>query len=87
MIPEIIYGLCAATSALCAGMLWRAYARTKLRLLFWCSLGFIGLFANNLLLFADRIVLPAVDLSTARIVPGVLGVAVLCFGLIWDADR
>ncbi len=87
MIAETVYGLCAATSALCAVLLWRAYARSKVHLLFWCSLGFIGLCANNILLFADRILLPALDLSIVRIVPGLLGLAVLCFGLIWATER
>lgn len=87
MIGEIVYALCAATSAACAVMLWRAYARTKHRLLLWCGLGFAGLFLNNAALFADKILLPTIDLSAIRLIPAVLGLALLCYGLIWDADR
>ncbi|HZO93200.1 MAG TPA: DUF5985 family protein [Candidatus Baltobacteraceae bacterium] len=87
MIGEIVYGLCALTSATCVLLLWRGFTRTRLRLLLWCSLGFVGLFLNNVLLFADKILLPAVDLSAVRIVPGIIGVSLVCYGLIWDADR
>jgi len=86
MIGEIVYALCGLTSATCAVLLWRAYGRTHLRFLLWCGLGFAGLFLNNVMLFADKVLLPATDLSAARLVPAVFGLAVLCYGLIWDAD-
>ena len=34
-MAEAIYVLCALTSALCAVLLLRAFARTRVRLLFW----------------------------------------------------
>ena len=87
MIAEIVYASCAFTSAVCAVLLWRAHARTRLRFLFWCSLGFAGLFVNNGLLFVDKIVVPSTDLSVPRLIAAAAGLAILCYGLIWDADR
>lgn len=87
MIAEIVYALCSLTSGACAILLGRMAMQTKQRLLIWSSLGFAGLFLNNILLFVDEIVLPNVDLSVVRIVPAALGLMVLCFGLIWDAER
>ena len=87
MIAEVIYLACALTSAGCAILLWRAYAKSKVSLLFWCALGFAGLAANNALLVLDKIVLTSIDLSVVRLIPAVLGFAVICFGLIWKGDR
>ena len=87
MIAEAVYALCAVASGLCAVMLWRGYLRTKHRFLLWCGIGFVGLLVNNLMLFADKVIFPATDLSTARLIPAVFGLGVLCYGLIWDTDR
>lgn len=87
MIPELVYALCAVTSAVCAGALWRMQLRTRLRLLFWCALGFAALTVNNILLFVDKILLPATDLTTVRLVTVVIGFGALCYGLIWESDR
>lgn len=86
MIGEAVYLLCALTSAACTVLLWRAYARTRLRFLLWCGLGFAGLLLNNAMLVVDKVLFPAVDLSVVRLVPAVFGLAILCYGLIWDAD-
>lgn len=82
MIAEAVYMLCTLTSFLCAWLLLRAYARGGVRLLLWSGLCFVGLFFNNLLLFADMVVFPSVDLSVWRVVPAAAGVALLCYGLI-----
>ncbi|HEX3465916.1 MAG TPA: DUF5985 family protein [Candidatus Elarobacter sp.] len=87
LIAEIVYALCAITSGMCAVLLWRGYLRTRHRFLLWCALGFAGLLVNNVMLFADKVIFVAVDLSTARLIPAVFGLGVLCYGLIWDADR
>lgn len=87
MIADVVYALCAITSAVCAGALWRMQMKTGLRLLFWCALGFAALTLNNVLLFVDKIVLPQIDLSTLRLATGILGMAALCYGLIWEDDR
>lgn len=86
-IGEVIYALCAITSAACAFLLFRAYGHSKLRLLFWCGLGFAGLFFNNALLFADKIIFLDVDLSMVRLLTAIAAYSVLIFGLVWDGDR
>jgi len=85
MMASVVYALCAFTSVLCAGLLWRAYRASRARLLLWSSVSFIGLACNNLLLFIDRVIVPTVDLSLYRSLTGALGVMVLLLGLIWDS--
>lgn len=85
-MSAIIYGLCALTALLCAVLLLRGYARTGTRLLFWSGLCFVGLTASNVLLVLDRIVLPAVDLSSARLGVGLLALLLLIYGLVMEED-
>ena len=85
-MAEAVYLLCAATSSLCAVLLFRAYAGTGTRLLLWSGLCFTGLALNNGVLVVDLLVVPDVDLSTWRLVPAVLGVALLLYGLIWESE-
>jgi hypothetical protein len=85
-MAEAVYLLCAATSSLCAVLLLRAYTRTGTRLLLWSGLCFTGLALNNTLLVVDLIVVPDIDLSTWRLVPAVIGVALLLYGLIWESE-
>ena len=85
-MAEAVYLLCAVTSSLCAVLLLRAYARTDTRLLLWSGLCFLGLALNNAVLVVDLMIVPDTDLSTWRIVPAVLGVALLLYGLIWESE-
>lgn len=82
----IVFVLCALTSLACAVLLLRGYSRTRARLLLWTGLCFAGLFINNLLLIVDSRT-PNVDLSVWRSLPAVAGLAILVYGLIWDADK
>lgn len=82
----IVFVLCALTSLACAVLLLRGYFRTRVRLLLWTGLCFAGLFINNLLLIVDSRT-PNVDLSVWRSLPAVAGLAILVYGLIWDADK
>jgi hypothetical protein len=84
-MAEVVYFLCAVTSALCSVTLFCAYRRNRVRLLLWSSLCFFGFVLNNLLLFLDVIILPEVDLSTWRILPAFVGIVILIYGLIWDS--
>jgi hypothetical protein len=84
VIGLVVYGLCVLTSALCAVLLLRGYARSRVRLLFWSGLCFIGLALNNLLLFVDVQIAPMIDLSTWRTVPALIGVLLLLYGMIWE---
>jgi hypothetical protein len=82
-----IYILCALTSATCAAMLLRGYSRSRVRLLFWSGLCFVGLALNNVLLIVDVSVLTHVDLEMWRTLPALAGVALLIYGLVWEAPR
>ncbi len=81
-----VYILCAATAFLCAWLLLRAYSASRYSLLFWSGLCFIGLTLNNLLLVADRVVFPNIDLSTVRLLPALGGMILLLYGLIWHGE-
>jgi phosphatidylserine synthase len=85
-MAETVYLLCALTSLVCAALLLRAYDRTGTRLLFWSGLCFVGLAANNSLLVVDLLVVPDVDLRTWRLVPAVLGLGLLLYGLVWEVE-
>ena len=82
-----VYALCAATSLLCVGLLARSWWHTRVRLLAWCLICFLGLALNNVLLFADKVVLTGHDLALARSLPAALGVAALVYGLVWEAGE
>ncbi len=81
----IVYALCALTSIACVWLLLRGYARRRVRLLLWSGLCFAGLALNNILLFIDLRVLPETDLSLARTLPALVGVALLLYGLVWES--
>jgi hypothetical protein len=86
-MAELVYLLCALTSALCAALLLRSYFRSRTRLLVWSSLAFVGLALNNVLLFVDLVLLPdTVDLSLLRNFLALAALSLLVFGLIWDAE-
>ena len=80
----IVYGLCALTSISCAILLLRGYRESRVKLLLWSGLCFLGLAANNIILFVDLRVVPGLDLSAWRTLPAVVGVGLLLYGLIWD---
>jgi hypothetical protein len=89
MIANAIYILCTLTSIVCAVLLIRSYLKTRARLLLWSSLCFIGLMANNFLLFLDKVVWPEVDLPplvVGRNLAALIGLSLLVFGLIWDSE-
>ena len=81
----IVYILCAATCLLCAVLLLRAYQQTKVRLLFWSGLCFVGLMLDNVMLYVDIVVVPDVNLAVWRKLPGLLATILLVFGLIWES--
>jgi hypothetical protein len=81
-VAEIVYVLCALTSATCTVLLTRAWSRTRLSLLGWSALCFALLTVNNVLLFVDLVVITDTDLSVARSATGLAGLVVLLYGLI-----
>lgn len=82
---DLVYALCAVTSVVCAVLLVRSYLGSRMRLLLWSALCFVGLAVNNVLLVVDRSILPDVDLSLLREASGLAAVSVLLFGLIWES--
>jgi hypothetical protein len=82
-----LFLLAALTSFACMVPLFRGYARTGTRLLFWSALCFVFLSVNNALLFIDTIILPnAVDLRVYRLGAAMAGILSLLYGFIWEAE-
>jgi hypothetical protein len=84
-MAEAVYLLCALMSIFCAGLLWRSYSRTRTKLLLWSCLCFTGLAANNILLFVDLVMIPAMDLTVLRGSVALVGMMALIMGMIWEA--
>jgi len=85
-MAPVIYLLCAVAAFLCAFLLLRAYRRGRYRLLLWSGLCFAGLTLNNLILVLDKVVLTGADLSIWRTSVALVAMAVLLYGLIWEAE-
>lgn len=85
-MAALIYSLCALTCLAAFGLLLRSWLATRFRILFWSAMCFAGLSLNNILLVVDKLVLPQVDLSTARLLAALLAVLLLLFGLIWEEE-
>jgi Family of unknown function (DUF5985) len=83
-MAEFVYILCTLTSAICAGLLLRAYRANKTALLFWSSICFIGFALNNALLLVDLYVVPDADLFLIRTGFALAGVCALLYGLIFE---
>ena len=83
---ETIYVLCAATSLVAAWMLLRYYLHTRTPLLLWSFIAFLGLAANNVLVFVDLVVYPSIDMSLPRAFAGAAGMVALVYGLVWGAE-
>jgi hypothetical protein len=66
-------------------MLFRGYARNRVGLLFWSGLSFIGLMIDNVMLYVDIVVVPDVNLAIVRKIPGLVSLALLVFGLVWES--
>jgi len=80
----IVYCLCALTAAVCAFLLLRGYSRSRVRLLLWTGLCFVGLTLHNVMLIVDVHFLPQTDLILIRNSPALVGLLVLLVGIIWD---
>jgi hypothetical protein len=84
--PAAVYLLCLATSLVCAVLLARAYLHARTGLLFWTALCFGFLALNNLMLVADMVVFPDVELRPWRQMTAFAAIGVLLFGFIREAD-
>lgn len=83
-MATIVYLLCALTSAACAWLLIREYRRSRLRLLLWSSIAFVGLAINNALVFTDFVLVPERDLALLRVLAALASVAALLYAFVWD---
>jgi hypothetical protein len=86
VFPTIVYVLCFLTSAACAWLLGRSYARAGNRLLLWSSVCFAFLALNNLAVIFDLVVWPESDLRLARLVLAFAAVASLIWGFVWEVE-
>ena len=86
LFPTVVYVLCFLTSAACAFLLGRSYARSRVRLLFWSSICFSFLALNNLALVLDLIIWPDGDLRLLRSSLALAAVISLIWGFIWDEE-
>lgn len=85
-MAAVIYTLCAITSGFCAWLLVRAYISNRSRLLLWSAFCFAGLTLENVALWIDKIVFPQIDFSAVRLSIGLLAMAVLLVGMVWEAE-
>ena len=86
-MAEAVYILSGVMSLVCTVLLIRGYRSTGTRLLLWTSLCFVGLTLNNILVFIDLVAKPNMDLSISRSVTGIIGVAFLLYGVLWDRPQ
>ena len=88
IFPTIVYVLCFLTSAACAWLLGRSYARTRTPLLLWSSICFVFLSANNLALVFDLVVWPDdVDLRLLRLALALAAVVSLIWGFVLRVEE
>lgn len=83
-MAPVAYGLGVSTSILCAFLLIRSYQTHGTRLLLWCSLCFVGLAVNNVILFVDLFLVPQIDLSLWRTASALISLGLMLLGLIWE---
>jgi hypothetical protein len=84
--PAAVYILCFLTSAACAWLLVRSYARSRARILMWSAACFVLLAFNNFFVVVDLVVLPDVDLTSLRNLSALAAVMTLLYGFIWELD-
>lgn len=85
-INFVLTALAALTSLGCMALLFRAYSNTRLRLLLWSALCFVCLSANNVLLFLDLVIFPALDFRPYRLMAALAGILFLLYAFIWEAE-
>ena len=83
----VLYLIAMLTSFACMLLLFRAYASSRLRILLWSALCFVGLTVNNTLLFVDLVLLPeAIDLRLYRNIAALVGMLFLIYGFIRESE-
>jgi hypothetical protein len=83
----ILYLIAMLTSGACMLLLFRAYIDSRLRILLWSALCFVGLTVNNTLLFVDLVLLPdSIDLRLYRNAAALIGMLALIYGFIRESE-
>ena len=85
-LAPTIYTLCLLSSAACAWLLTRSYARNRTRLLLWSAICFFLLAVNNLFVVIDLLLVQSIDFGIFRQLCALTAVAVLLYGFIWELD-
>ncbi len=83
-MSSFVFILCALTALACAVLLLRAYAQTRTRLLLWSGICFLGLAANNAMVFVDLVIFPEVSLLPLRTSIALVSILILIAGFIWE---
>lgn len=79
-----LYILTIVTTLVCSLLLLRAYFRVRNGLLLWSGLCFAGLSIDNILVLADMVLFPSVDLYSYRLASAAVSISLLLFGLVWE---
>jgi hypothetical protein len=83
----LLFLVALLTSLACCVLLFRAYLQSRLQILLWSALCFVGLTVNNLLVFVDLVVLPdAIDLRIYRNAAALVGMLFMLYGFIRESD-
>lgn len=85
-LQALVLVLCVLTSAICAALLFRHYAKVRTRLLLWAACCFALLTANNLFVLADIVLFPEIYLMPFRQVSSLAAVIVLLCGFVWETN-
>ena len=86
LFKAALYGLAALSSLSCAVLLFRGYARRRIRLLMWSAICFACFTINNVLLFFDMLLFPGVDLRLWRLVAALAGVLCMLYAFLWESE-
>lgn len=81
-----VYVLCLIASAACAILLYRAFLRSKMRLLFWSAICFLLLAFNNLFVVLDILVFPQIGLYWFRQAAALGAICILVYAFIWEIE-
>jgi hypothetical protein len=81
-----LYSLAILTSLGCTVLLIRGYRERRYSLLLWSAICFACLTANNVLLFVDMLLFPAMDLRLWRLVAALAGVVCMLYAFLWESE-
>lgn len=82
-MAQAVYVLCMILCLGCAYLQIRAYEGSRMPLLLWSGLCFVGLALNNIFLLMDLIFEPERDFAIWRNGSALVGCCFLLYGLLW----